>query len=143
VPRYEDQERYRFCKVTGIHESECLCAGCAPKHQFSATGHKGRYGLPTGREERKAIPMATGLLDYFPLALASVAMLSKVGNDQHNPGQPLHWSREKSNDHADTALRHLTERGSRDTDKVRHMTKAAWRALAALQIEIENDGGAL
>lgn len=124
VPRYEDQ--------TGHVTPE-----------FSKIGFHGRYTLPTGREERKAIPMATGLLDYFPLALASVASLSKVGNDQHNPGEPLHWSRDKSNDHADTALRHMTERGSRDTDKVRHLTKAAWRILAALQIEIENDGGAL
>ena len=39
-------------------------------------------------EERKARPMATGVLDYFPNALMYVAYVSKVGNDQHNPGEP-------------------------------------------------------
>ena len=34
-------------------------------------------------------------------ALAEVARVSKAGNDQHNPGQPLHWARDKSADHAD------------------------------------------
>lgn len=81
--------------------------------------------------------MATGCLDYFPLALAYVAHVSFVGNEQHNPGEPLHWAREKSNDHADCIIRHLVDRGKIDTDGVRHMGKAAWRALAALQEELE------
>lgn len=93
--------------------------------------------LPTDSDARKGIPMATGCLDYFPGALAAVAQLSKVGNDKHNPGEPLHWAREKSGDHADTILRHLAERGTVDTDGVRHSVKVAWRALALLQIELE------
>lgn len=86
---------------------------------------------------RKAAPMASGLLDYFPDALIAVAELSKIGNDQHNPGQPLHWSRGKSNDHPDCLVRHLVDRGRIDTDGVRHSAKVAWRALAILQLEIE------
>ena len=97
--------------------------------------------LPADATERKSIPMATGLLDYFPLALAEVAKLSKIGNDQHNPGQPMHWARGKSTDHADTILRHLIDRGTIDTDGVRHATKVAWRALAMLQQELEDAGG--
>lgn len=97
--------------------------------------------LPVDAAERKATPMATGLLDYFPLALAEVARLSKIGNDQHNPGQPMHWARGKSIDHADTILRHLVDRGTVDTDGVRHSTKVAWRALAMLQQELEDAGG--
>jgi hypothetical protein len=93
--------------------------------------------LPTDPKARKAIPMATGVLDYFPDALAEVAIVSKSGNDQHNPGQELHWAKEKSTDHADCVLRHLAERGTRDTDKMRHSAKMAWRALALLQTEIE------
>jgi hypothetical protein len=93
--------------------------------------------LPTDKAARKAIPIATGCLDYFPDAIAAVADLSRVGNDQHNPGQPLHWSRGKSDDHPDCLVRHLLERGTIDTDGVRHSAKVAWRALAILQLEIE------
>jgi hypothetical protein len=77
------------------------------------------------------------LFQYFPDALADVAHLSYVGNQQHNPGQPLHWAREKSTDQEDTLLRHLMERGTVDSDGVRHSAKVAWRALAMLQLEIE------
>jgi hypothetical protein len=93
--------------------------------------------LPTDAKERKSIPVATGCLDYFPDALCAVAELSRIGNDQHNPDQPLHWAKEKSSDHADCIVRHLIERGTVDTDGVRHSTKVAWRALANLQIELE------
>lgn len=82
--------------------------------------------------------MARGVLDYFPDALAAVAELSRIGNDQHNPGQPMHWARDKSTDHADCIMRHLADRGKLDTDGVRHSTKVAWRALAMLQIELES-----
>jgi 5'(3')-deoxyribonucleotidase len=93
--------------------------------------------LPTDAALRKSFPMATGLLDCFPRALAAVANCSKVGNDQHNPGQPLHWAKEKSKDHADALIRHMVERGAIDTDGVRHSTKVALRALALLQTELE------
>lgn len=93
--------------------------------------------LPSDAKARKRIPLATGLIDYFPDALAAVAELSQVGNDQHNPGQPLHWSRGKSDDHDDCLLRHFIERGMKDTDGVRHSAKVAWRALALLQLELE------
>lgn len=96
--------------------------------------------LPTDSAVRKNLPMATGVLDYFPAALAAVAELSKVGNDKHNPGQDLHWSRGKSMDHADTIMRHLAERGTIDTDGLLHDVKVAWRALAMLQEELEKRG---
>ena len=94
--------------------------------------------LPQDAKERKELPITTGVLDYFPDALAEVARCSKVGNDQHNPGQPLHWARDKSTDEADALVRHLLQRGSLDIDGVRHSAKVAWRALALLQREIEN-----
>lgn len=93
--------------------------------------------LPSDAKARKRIPLATGLIDYFPDALAAVAELSMVANEQHNPGQPLGWQREKSSDHDDCLLRHFIERGMKDTDGVRHSAKVAWRALALLQIELE------
>jgi hypothetical protein len=93
--------------------------------------------LPTEAAERKKFPIATGFFDYFPDAIAAIAYLSWKANEQHNPGQPVHWARGKSTDHDDTLLRHFAERGTIDTDGVRHRTKVAWRALAALQEEIE------
>lgn len=97
--------------------------------------------LPDDAASRKAAPVATGVLDYFPAAMVAVAQLSKAGNDQHNPGEPLHWARAKSTDQADCIVRHLMQRGTLDSDGVRHSAKVAWRALALLQEEIERDAG--
>src|SRR5574344_46038 len=93
--------------------------------------------LPTDAQERKSAPIYSGVLKYFPDAIAAVAQLSKIGNDQHNPGQQLHWAREKSADHHDCLIRHAMDAGTIDTDGVRHSAKVAWRALAALQLELE------
>jgi hypothetical protein len=93
--------------------------------------------LPTNADDRKAYPIVRGLLDYFPDACAAVANVSLVANDQHNPGEEMHWAREKSTDQADCLVRHLLERGTIDTDGLRHSAKAAWRALALLQLELE------
>ncbi len=93
--------------------------------------------LPTDSDKRKTVPIATGVLDYFPDAIAAIAELSFVGNEKHNKGQPLHWSRGKSADQADCLMRHFLERGTLDTDGIRHSTKVAWRALALLQEELE------
>lgn len=90
-------------------------------------------------DSRKSLPICTGVLDYFPDALLEVAKVSRVGNDQHNPGEPLHWAKEKSTDHPDSLLRHLIDRGKLDADGVRHSAKIAWRALALLQTEIEQE----
>jgi hypothetical protein len=89
--------------------------------------------------KRKELPIATGVIDYFPDALAAVAEVSFIGNQKHNPGEPLHWDRSKSTDEADALMRHFTERGSLDSDGARHSAKVAWRALALLQKEIENE----
>jgi hypothetical protein len=99
--------------------------------------------LPADAKERKNIPLGTGVLDYFPAALAAVAQVSFVGNQQHNPGEPLHWARGKSTDQADTIIRHFLERGKIDTDGMRHSAKLAWRALALLQLELEAEGAPL
>jgi len=99
--------------------------------------------LPTGSASRKDIPLARGVLDYFPAALAEVAKLSKAGNDKHNPGEEMHHARSKSSDHADCIIRHLMERGTDDPeDGIPHIVKVAWRALALCQEELEERKGA-
>lgn len=88
---------------------------------------------------RKDMPVFSGVLKYFPLALLEISKVSKAGNDQHNPNSPLHWDRSKSGDGADALTRHLLDAGKIDTDGIRHTAKVAWRALALLQKELENE----
>lgn len=95
--------------------------------------------LPTDHQKRKDIPIATGFIDYFPHAIAAVAECSRLANEQHHPGTPVHWDKSKSTDEADALMRHFLERGKIDKDGVRHSTKVAWRALALLQREIESE----
>lgn len=95
--------------------------------------------LPEEPTKRKQHPIASGVMDYFPDALVAVSNVSWRGNEQHNPGQPLHWARGKSFDEADTMLRHFLQRGSLDVDGTRHSAKMVWRALAILQKEIEGE----
>lgn len=86
---------------------------------------------------RKGLPIATGLLDYFGDALVATAEVSRLGNDKHNPGEPLHWARGKGGDNANELFRHFIQRGTWDTDRVLHSARVAWRANAILQLELE------
>ena len=86
---------------------------------------------------RKKKPVFTGVLRYFPDAIMEVARCSWMGNQQHHEDKPLHWDRNKSNDHLDALARHLLQAGQLDDDGVLHSAKVAWRALANLQLEIE------
>ncbi len=93
--------------------------------------------LPKDDSARKAHPVASGFLDYFPDAIPLIAHLSFMANEKHNPGQPMHWARGKSTDEPDTMMRHFLARGTFDDDGFLHDVKIAWRALANLQKEIE------
>jgi hypothetical protein len=85
--------------------------------------------------ERKAEPIHSGVLMYFPDALAAIARLSKAGNDKHNPGEPLHWARGKSMDQMDCLVRHSLTRDWTDQETQELEAVAmAWRALAELQL---------
>ncbi len=97
---------------------------------------------PKDAAERKGLPLARGVLDYFPDALLEVARCSYIANEQHNPGEEMHWAKEKSTDEADALMRHLIERGTVDTDGIRHSAKVAWRALAMLQREMDAEAAA-
>lgn len=99
--------------------------------------------IPDDPAERKTHPVSSGVLDYFPDALVAIAHVSYVGNEQHNPGQKLHWDRAKSTDEADALMRHFLQRGTKDKDGLRHSAKMAWRALALLQKEIEHEATAI
>lgn len=92
---------------------------------------------PDKHKARKATPVFSGFMRYFPLAMAEVARCSQIANEQHNPGTPMHWDRSKSGDELDALARHLIDAGTMDDDGIRHSTKVAWRAMANLQKELE------
>ncbi len=95
-------------------------------------------GKPKTSAQRKSEPIYSGVLKYFPDAIAAVSRVSKAGNDKHNPGEPLHWSRGKSNDHLDCVTRHIITPEETDPDSGEiHLAHAAWRVLAALQLAEE------
>lgn len=103
----------------------------ASEAEFDAAYPSIRDVLPHDSAERKTYPMHTVIAGYFPAALAAVAHHSFVNNERHNPGEEMHWSRGKSDDHLDAAMRHLVEGD---------LVGLAWRALAALQLEEERKG---
>lgn len=90
---------------------------------------------------RKAYPMYSGLLKYFPNALKYVSHVSYVSNNQHHPGKPLHWDKEKSTDEPDCLMRHLTDHSINpfDDDGLLHLGKVAWRSLANLERYLEKN----
>ena len=92
-------------------------------------GKKKNTVLPSDAQERKAIPVYTGFIKYFPDAIVEVSKVSLKGGIQHGQTpETLHWDRSKSGDELDAMMRHLI-----DED----WAQVAWRALANLQKQIE------
>ena len=129
---------HRAASAWALHtdEVELLPFDKDPLAQASEAAFDAAYAptvgvLPEDSAERKTYPMHTVIAGYFPAALAAVAHHSFVNNERHNPGEEMHWSRGKSDDHLDAAMRHLVEGD---------LVGLAWRALAALQLEEERKG---
>lgn len=93
-------------------------------------------------EDQIVLDSVSAVLDRFPRACCAVAKLSWFGNNKHNPGEPLHWSRAKSSDHPDCFARHWLERYTIDPASGQlHLVEACWRLGAWLQTEIERERG--
>jgi dATP/dGTP diphosphohydrolase, N-terminal len=98
--------------------------------------------LPADYNARKALPLYDFMFGYFPLAWLEVVKVAVAGNNQHNPGERLHWARHKSTDQMNTAFRHLFDHGTgvtKDTDGCYHLAKVIWRLSAELQLLVEKD----
>jgi hypothetical protein len=81
--------------------------------------------LPRDARERKAIPVYTGFINYFPRAITAVSRISLIGGLQHGQtAETLHWDRSKSGDELDAMMRHIL-----DED----WAQVAWRAMANLE----------
>jgi len=92
-------------------------------------------------ENRKGMPIYSGVLKYFPDALKEVSKCSLAGNNQHHADKPLHWDKNKSTDNEDALVRHLIDHSKNafDDDGILHLAKVAWRSLAALQIYLDKN----
>lgn len=87
--------------------------------------------LPLDSKERKEVPLWTFIRTYFPKTFIAMARLSFKANEKHNPGQPMHWAREKSSDHKDCAMRHWFDEERIDPETGEpEAVAAAWRACA-------------
>ena len=92
--------------------------------------------------DRKATPVYSGCVAYFPLALKEISKASAEGNKQHHDDKPLHWDRSKSGDELDAMMRHLLDHASGelfDDCGTRHIVKCGWRILAFIQKTMENE----
>ena len=136
-------------------EPKCsFCLSEYPQmHKLDCARHEGmakdpteaylqRAGFDVKRKARKATPVFSGVLAYFPKAIMEVARCSFIASEQHNPGTPMRWDRSKSGDELDALSRHLLDAGTIDDDGIRHSAKVAWRALANLEKELEADEAA-
>lgn len=161
TPEYYDRDRNRAS--TAGHDTTAELAAYLERRgalpvgasvngvELFAPDGKPYNGLPEDSAGRKEYPLAEGLLDYAPDALAEIARGSWVGNQKHNPGEPLHHARGKSMDHANCVARHLKDRGKFDkivtqdgrVFYVRHSVWTAWRAIMLLQEELETAGAPL
>jgi len=92
--------------------------------------------LPTDAAARKRLPIFSGVIAYFPRALAQVANVSREGNEQHHPGAPLHWDKSKSTDQLDALVRHLVDALDPACDPIHALAQVAWRALAELEMRL-------
>lgn len=88
---------------------------------------------------RKATPVFTGFVKYFPHAIEEVSRASLIANEQHHPGTECHWDMDKSKAELDSLMRHLCDyaKGEEfDEDGIKNLTKIAWRAMAMLERDL-------
>lgn len=137
------------CKHETLPIGEGPCRGCYTTNHDTFQNWEdksaekqsaSKCAFPEDDAERAKYPLFDGALAYFPNAIAYVAYISKLGSEKHNPGQPMHWARNKSTDHENKIARHLVDAGKLDSAGVRHSGNLAWRSLALLQAELEAAG---
>lgn len=149
LPYFVELEGSRTCEWCFPNELERVDTENPPDEAWSPTDRR-THTLPVDSAERKNFPLHRGLMRYCPAALAGVAMVSKLGNDKHNPGAAeLHHDRSKSTDHADCIARHQLDLDAdygkgvgRDEHGVPQVLYTAWRALMQAQEWLEEHDGA-
>ena len=115
--------------------------------------------FPQDDRQRKNLPVFAMLTRYFPKAVREVTKVCVVNNVRYNPERKpadINWARGKSPDQLGSLFRHILENvvdghvfedvppevaAATGFDKVYVLAEAAWRALAALEVEIEQQEG--
>lgn len=113
--------------------------------------------LPADDKQRKNLPIFKMIIGYFPKALREVTRVCVANNVRYNPDRKpadINWARGKSTDQLGSLFRHVMERAADGVvfeelppevqaacgpgfERVYVLAEAAWRALAALEVEIE------
>lgn len=113
--------------------------------------------LPHIDQERKNLPIFKLITGYFPKALREVTRVAVANNVRYNPDRKpadINWARGKSNDQLASLFRHILESAVDGAvfeelppevlaacgpgfDRIYVLAEAAWRALAALELQIE------
>lgn len=131
-----EDDGFPMCKLDGIRDERPMY-----ESQLTRCLSKKKIKTPSSTD-RKSMPVFSGVIKYFPLAMMELSKVSKNGNDKHSPGKPLFWDRTKSGDEADSLTRHLIDyamdEGGVDEEGIRHSARIAWRCLALLQKELED-----
>ena len=147
-----EQDKYLYAvdeRMKEVTQNECDYFFKDPDALPEETQPEIDVVFPTSKSTRKAIPIWSGVMKYFPKTIQFLAFLSWAGNEQHNKGQPLHWARGKSMDHMDCFMRHAFNRlemdyGDPDAGDIPmpHCVKASWRSLADSELILERHGDA-
>ena len=113
--------------------------------------------LPKDDQQRKNLPIFKLVTGYFPKALREVTRVAVANNVRYNPGHKpadINWARGKSTDQLGSLFRHVLECAvdglvfedlppevraacGPGFERVYVLAEAAWRALAALELQIE------
>lgn len=113
--------------------------------------------FPQNDKERKNLPVFKMIAHYFPKALREVTRVCVVNNVRYNPDRKpadINWARGKSTDQLGSLFRHILEYEADGLvfeelppevqaacgpgfERVYVLAEAAWRALAALELEVE------
>jgi len=111
--------------------------------------------LPADDKARKGLPLFKQITRYFPKALREITKVSVVNNVRYNPDREptnINWNRPLSTDQLGSLFRHLLEyevdgkvfdlvpsdvAKKTGITQVYVLAEAAWRSLAALELEIE------
>ena len=113
--------------------------------------------LPQNDKERKNLPIFRMIAHYFPKAIREVTRVCVANNVRYNPDRKpadINWARGKSTDQMGSLFRHILEYEADGLvfeelppevqaacgpgfERVYVLAEAAWRALAALELCIE------
>ncbi len=89
------------------------------------------------------LPIATMMLEQFPLAIQAVAGRSLFGHIKyaHNDQDWTNWKNvpDATRRYKDAILRHMMELGEEGETSSEHAAAVAWNALAVLQMKLENE----